>query len=419
VRRRWLDRDLSARAFALGLLAIVAVGIAARVLYVEHVTDTYGFDARWYYLQAGSIGDGDGFLDPTARLTTGDTIATAAHPPAYPTLLAAEYKFGAQDIETFQLLGALVGAATIALTGLFGSTIGGRTVGLVAAGIVALDPMLIAADGSLMSENLYVLLVIAAMLCALRAVRDGGWGWWIGLGGLLGVSLLTRGDALAFVLVLMMLVFLVARKQWARAVAAMSVAALLVVPWVVRNAREVGEATLATSSSATAAAGANCAATYSGDAIGLWDHACTHEERRATQDEAEWSAGLRRDAREYATGHITRLPIVAVARLARSTGIWAPRGQATFEAVETRAAGWQFFALITQLLLLGAGIFGIVRGAIDRAARWILAAPVVAGFLVVVAGYANSRFLVLAAPALALGAALAVTWNPSRATVSS
>src|SRR4029079_4766449 len=98
-------------------------------------------------------------------------------------------------ITRFEQLGALTGAAAIALTAILGLMIAGPEIGLVAGAIVALDPMLIASDSSLMSETLYVVLVLVAMLLAVRAVRSRAWGWWLALGLALGAAVLTRQDA--------------------------------------------------------------------------------------------------------------------------------------------------------------------------------------------------------------------------------
>ena len=204
MRRRRLDVDLNTRTFVLALLALVVLGAGLRVFYVHNVLthDRLGADSTWYYLQAGAIHDGDGFVDPAELIRHGDKVATAFHPPAYPVLLAVEYTFGARSITSFQDLGALAGAATIALTGVLGLMIGGRRVGLIAAAIVALDPMLIAADGSLMSESLYVLLIVAALVVAVLAVRSRSLWWWGLLGALLGLGVLTRQDAAVFALLL-------------------------------------------------------------------------------------------------------------------------------------------------------------------------------------------------------------------------
>ena len=61
---------------------------------------------------------------------------------------------------------------TVALTGLIGRRIAGPRVGLLAAALAAISPILIAADGSMMAETVFVPLALGTMLLALHAARE-------------------------------------------------------------------------------------------------------------------------------------------------------------------------------------------------------------------------------------------------------
>src|SRR5215471_8628520 len=128
---------------------------------------------------------------------------------------------------------------TIALTGVLGLLLGGRRVGLVAAAIAAFNPMLIAADGSLMSESLYVLLAVGALVVAVLAVRSRSVWWWLLLGVLLGLAVLTRQDAVVFaVLLVVPLAWMLAaspRDRVVRGLVALLAVCLVIGPWVLRN----------------------------------------------------------------------------------------------------------------------------------------------------------------------------------------
>jgi len=406
---------VSVRRFALALCAIVLAGVGVRLFYVQAIVHDgeYGLDSTWYFLQSGNIEDNAGYVDPASLIQDGVSVPTAAHPPAYPALLAVERVVtGADDMDTLRVIGALTGAVTIALTGLLGAAVGGRTVGLIAAAIVAVDPRLVAVDGSLMTEALFVPIVVASLWCALRVARGGYWGWWLGLGALLGAGILTRPDAfLLAAFVLVPLVFRAAASRRDRitgfAVAGVAIA-VIVAPWVARNAVQVGDPTIATTSGATALAGANCESTYYGDLMGAWDYDCIRPYRRGVDDEAEWSATIRADATSYARAHVTRLPAVGAVRVARSLGLYAPRQEAELEAIESRSYSWQLFAFATSLVLLVAGGYGIWRRAGGGLTRWLLAAPLVAGFAIMAASHANTRLLAFGIPSLAVGAACAV-----------
>ena len=96
---------------------------------------------------------------------------TAYWPPLYPGYLAGGQELFGDSVRTSQLLGAATGRRHRPLTGLLGRAIAGPAVGLLAALLVALCPSLIAADGSLMAETLYVPLVVLALLLAQRRAR--------------------------------------------------------------------------------------------------------------------------------------------------------------------------------------------------------------------------------------------------------
>ncbi len=296
------------------------------------------------------------------------------------------------------------------LVGWLAYAVGGVRAAYVAAAITAANPALIAADGSLMSETLFVPLTVAAILVTVYAARRRTWWLWLGLGLLLGLATLARQDGLVLALVLVVpLVFLVAgdgRARTARLFAVLAGIVVVVGPWVVRNDVRMGVPTITTASAATALAGANCDETYHGREIGLWDYRCTRGERRAFESEKEYSSHLQRDTGEYVLGHLSTVPKVLVARFVRGLGLWAPRQQATQEEIETRVWGVLLVTYFVSFVLLAVGGFGIVRRSPDAVTRWILAAPVATSLLLIVVGHANTRFRAIAEPELAVGVGL-------------
>src|SRR5207244_8269490 len=98
--------------------------------------------------------------------------------------------------------------------GLIARRLGGPRAGLIAAGIAAVYPVLVAADGAMMSETLYGLLIAAALLTALRLLdRQPGPPLAAALGALIGLATLTRAEAL---LLLPLLAWPVAARAQAR-----------------------------------------------------------------------------------------------------------------------------------------------------------------------------------------------------------
>ncbi len=401
---------------------VAALGAAARAVYVLVVARDLelGADATWYLLVGGAIREGHGFVDPETLFTTGETVATANFPPLYPAVLALlQTLFGTSETVA-QLSGAVLGAITVVVAAALGRRLFGDRVGLAAAMLVAASPMLIAADGSLMSEALYVPLVTTAVLAALVAGWEGNWWAWVGLGVSIGLAALTRSEAL------MLLVFLVLPILWwsptvlrARltgVVGAGLVALLVMTPWLVRNNSAVGEPTISNVSPATALAGSNCDLTWSGDSLGSWEYECTRPQDRTRLGEAEWSSGLRSEAVDYIRDNARRLPLVLAARELRVWGLWDPVDLVERDAQETRSEWFQWTVRATAVLTLAAGAAGLwmARGRGRKVV--VLLGPVVMVATTALLSHGNPRFRTVAEPELLVAAAFLVValWDRRR-----
>ena len=198
---RGVRQLLGQRSFGFWLGAIVAVGVLLRVLYTVLLAPwppPVGDDAWFYHFEAILVAHGRGFINVDYALL-GVTRPSAAHPPLYSLVLAALAKLGGTSQETQRLAGTFFGAGTILTLGLLGRRLAGTRVGLIAAGIAAVYPILITADGALLSESLYGLLVALCLLTAYRLMDPPSAGQAASLGALLGLTILTRGEALLLV----------------------------------------------------------------------------------------------------------------------------------------------------------------------------------------------------------------------------
>ncbi len=401
------------RAFGVRLALVVGAAAILRVAYdlvvLRHLH--LGIDSTWYFLEGGVIRQDHAYADPAVFATS--RAATAAWPPVYPAFLALGRVFAGDSIRAAQLSGVVTGSATVALTGLVGRRIAGAGVGLLAAALAALSPLLVAADGSLMSETLFVPLALATLLCALAAARAQRVWLWIAAGAFAGLAALTRAEGLLLVpFVVLPVAWRALRDSVPRVLLATAVAGatlvVVIAPWIARNAQRVDEPTIANVSSTTAIAGANCRQTYGGDALGSWDFACIRNERRAVLSEAKWTSEIRRAGLRYARGHASRLPVVGAARVARLWGMWDPRDQVDRERLETRSRNWQYLVAATGIVTLAFGIVGFVL--LGRAGRPIggLVGLVAMVVVVALATYGNTRFRATAEPALLIGVAAAL-----------
>jgi 4-amino-4-deoxy-L-arabinose transferase-like glycosyltransferase len=408
----------SRRTFGIALGIVVLVGILVRVAYIRVVgphTRLWN-DSGWYFSQASNILHGRGYLDVGRQFAYqySDPSATrlvpgAFWPPGYPVFLAGvEWLFGPSWYAT-RMAGVATGGATVLLVGLLGRAIAGRAVGVVAALLVALSPLMLATDGSLMSETLYVPLVLLALLIANQARNRAALWWWALLGVLVGIATLTRQDALLLVPCAVIPAALLSRASACTIATRIAVSVIVtgaaVAPWIARNAIVLGDATITTGSQATAIGGANCAVTYHGPAIGFWDGACAGVPQYLETNEVEFSRRARRRGISYAEHHVTRLPVVATARFARVWGLWNPADQALRERMETRNRTWQELMWPVSIVTLVLGLLGFRVLARDKRPIAMLIAPMAMTTIVAVATYGNTRFRAPAECALAIGAA--------------
>ncbi len=412
-----MDERVNRTTFGVVLGVVVLVGAIIRAVYIERLAPSQHIfpDSFWYFAQARNLRAGHGYIDIARQLGVfnghpdiAGERATAYWPPLFPIALAGWQSIFGDSIRASQLMGVATGAATIVLAGLLGRAVVNRAVGLVAAVLVAVSPFIIAVDGSLMSETLYLPLVLLTLLFAQRARDHPQWWSWALLGGSIGLASLARGDALFLVVVVMIPVAFLARPSWQQFVVRVGVIAVGVVvsPWVIRNAIEVGEPTLSTVSASAVIAVANCDATYSGRLLGSWSYPCMEPELGFRMSETKYAAHVRSKGIDYALAHVSRWPIVGVARLGRVWGIWNPGEITKAEARETRNLTWQRIAWPISLATLVVGVAGFWMLRRNRVRVAVLVAPIVMTSVIALVTYGNSRFRTASEPVLLIGVAV-------------
>jgi 4-amino-4-deoxy-L-arabinose transferase-like glycosyltransferase len=324
------------RTFAWRLGLIAAGGLALRVAYVLLVAQdvTGSGDYRFYHSTANFLAEGDGLIDPVRYAESGGQVAepTAGHPPLWPLLLSVASLAGGTSEVWHKLVGCLVGAMVIVAIGLLARRMGGPRLGLLAAGLAAVYPVLIAADGSLMSESLYGLFIVLALIASHAFLERPRPALALVLGALIGLAALTRSEALLLLPLLAAPLTLTRSEPFARRVGRLALvcAATLVVllPWTVRNVSVLDRFVLISTNDGSLLAGANCPSTYDGPEIGSWSFECIS--LRPGEGDAERGARLRREGLEYAREHAERLPLVVPVRMLRTWDLYKPRDQIRF-----------------------------------------------------------------------------------------
>ena len=400
--------------FGKRLLLILAGGLALRLVYTiavagnEYSPGPAG-DFFFFHEIANLLADGEGFVAPFLVEHTGEVEPTAEHPPLWPLLLAAASEVGGNGLLAHRLVGVPVGVATVAVLALIGRRLGGDRAGLTVAAIGAAHPLLIAADGSLMSETLYGFWVAAALLLTLRVLDQPTAARTAALGLAIGLATLTRGEGL------LLLVLLVAPVAWRAgtgnsqrlvlAGTALATAALVIAPWSIRNATTFDRPVLVSTNDGTVLTGANCHDTYHGPELGFWRTACRSPLREG-EDEAEQSAIWRREGLEYARDHAGRLVVVVPVRVLRTWNLWKPKQ--LVEQAEGRNRTVEALGAAVYFVLLPLAVYGAIALRRGRAPLWVLLVPPLMVTFVSVTAYGYTRFRHTADLAIVVLAGLAL-----------
>lgn len=399
--------------------AAAVVGLIARVYYVLGVVRgriALSGDAETYHLLGDRLAAGRGYVRPRESLWLGLDIPTAEFPPAYPLLLGALDFVGVDSVTGQRLFGALVGVVTIIVIGLLGSAVAGRTVGVVAAFIAALYPQLITFDGTLMSEGLFAALVALTLLGVVRAMDPAEAAptkWWVLASVSTGIGILTRTEALLLLpLVLIPGTFFAADRAgglaaWTRRVLLVCAGSVITLSlWTIRNARALGRFQPFTNNSGTALSGSNCDAVYEGTQIGGWRFDCVPHYESSVTAESDFADEARQAGVQYITAHLSDLPRVVAARLARTFGLWDIRTSLFYESFEGRDYDWLWAGWVAWLLIAGLAAIGVVTLRSRDVRIWPLLMPLATVALMTAITYGNQRFRVTAEPGIVVLAAV-------------
>lgn len=401
--------------FRLSLAAVTLLALAVRLLaaYSNRDYPVIG-DALTYHAEAGFLADGEGFR----RLF--EDVPTAEHPPGHIVLLAGFDLVGVGSLPGQKYLLGVVGSVTVLLAGLLGRRVGGERVGLIAAALAAIYPMLWLADAALMSETTSTLLFVLCGLVAFRLADHPGPGAAALLGGVIALAALARGEAIVLgVLLAAPLLWRGGQGSMRRRVtlgaACLAAAALVLAPWAIRNVTTFERPVLLSTNGDSVFAGANCESTYFGEIVGSWDFRCFGGP--VTGDEAQAALQYRERGFDYASEHKGRIPAVVAARLGRMLDLYRPWGQgAFFASQEGRQVRFHRLGLVMYWLLIPAAVLGVVL--LRRRDRWVellvLLAPFVLVVLVGAAVYGNTRFRTSAEPSLVILAAVALELGLAR-----
>jgi len=189
-------------------------------------------DSRGYTLLARRLAAGQGFTRPAER--DGAPRPEIFRTPGYPVFLLLATAGGELGPAAATGVQVLLDVGLVTLTFLLGRELLGRRVGLLAAALQAVAPVAVAASCRVLSDSLYALLLTAAVLLLVRAVRDGRWRAVLAAGLVLAAACYVRPVGLSAVACgAGVLAF--RRGGLRQAAALVGIVAACVAPWVLRN----------------------------------------------------------------------------------------------------------------------------------------------------------------------------------------
>jgi 4-amino-4-deoxy-L-arabinose transferase-like glycosyltransferase len=422
---------MTRRHFGLVLVAILLVALVARLVVVSASEDFRPRgDATDYKRHAQSIADGTGY--PPSDIA-GEGGPSAFRPPLYPYFLAGAYELTGGGPTEARYAQAGVGAATVALVAVVAWQLWGVAVALTAAGLAALYPPLLLVDTSLLSETLFLPLVLGALAAVLWARRsEHRVRWALLAGALTGLATLTRGNAPVLLLPLAIGLWgerpRLSRAALGPPLAMLAAFALAVAPWTLRN-WVVMDAFVPVSTLAgyTLAGTYNDAARMASEFPAAWrptvpeDSSYARLLARPDLNEVELERELRAEVLEYVRdhpGYVAEVGFWNTVRLLQLDGREYARIGTTEAGFSTRFADAATYSWWAVLVLSLAGVFTV---AARRAPVFVWLVPLVLASVVFVAAPIRMRapleafFVMLAALALITARERLVEWGRIRA----
>src|SRR5262249_4936009 len=246
----------------------------------------------------GSLAGGDGTALKTMALTVlhGQSAHSgegyAFRPPGFPLLMAQVYRFGESDRNIF-VLQSIIGALS-ALTLYLLLIRYSFAAAVSSALILTFHPLMLLFTKQLLTENLYILLLILIAYFSLRTVENRLWSF--AVGGTWGVLILTRSESVFTVLPMIAAACIISQRQRLfKFVIPLMIAALIVSPWIYRNYMLLGRVTLNT------AAGMNLYMSFNPKATGGFYY--PDEPEGLPNGEAERSQFYAKKAFEFIKDH--------------------------------------------------------------------------------------------------------------------
>lgn len=406
----WLMKP-SRRGFLLGLLLLsfglrVGAVLALRDVHVMHAKTTAGADAIEFDQLARRLEAGQGY-------TYDNGAPTAFRAPGFPMALALVYAVNQSYLAGY-LFQCVIGALGVGFAYLMAREVMGEWAARVAGLIAAFYFGHLYLSTVFLSEALFAATITSACWLYLIWLRTSRWPLLLVSALLLGFAVLVRPVAELVICILGIL--LLTRRQYGAALAFVVIAAAPVVPWLMRNHSVWGHYVMTTNGGATLYGGNNDLVSTDPDLLGGWVSTTRLPGRNLVDaapneyahDRVEWELG-----RRWMTEHADRLPLLWVEKFVR---LWAP----DISSGNKKALLLSVISYVPVLLLMLVACPVLWRRENLRNERWfVVHASSLATIAVALLFWGSPRFRDANAPMLSCYAAVGVsvivkrTWRPS------
>jgi 4-amino-4-deoxy-L-arabinose transferase-like glycosyltransferase len=393
--------------------AVFALALGTRLAYLLLVDEPIRYTDQYFYLFGGLRLAGDPhplhliFTSDEWRLWGGRwTIA-----PLYYLFVAAVLRATGSSLFALQAVQCLLGALTAVAVGALGREAGGAR-GAWAGAVYAVYWPAIEMTQRVLTENLHVPILIAALVLVARAARRGAAGEAAAGGAVLALSALARSVSSSFVPIAAWIVRRPpdARGRWKPSLALLAAAAAVILPWSARNL--LGTGSLAPIESLWA---------YNILRDNAFQHLPKYQEEFFFQGKKPSEAA--RIAPRFLAREIASNPWGLVEKIEANFGkVARAEGLHMWLDVEREAPPWLLFASVAAddlVLFVAAPLFGVfaLAGAPGGARRTIVLWTAYYVFMVAVVFHVETRYRSALVPVVLAGAAgglAAAAWTPTR-----
>ncbi len=234
----------SARALST-ILVVAALSRFGFGVYVVGLSAATKGDETDYHAIATHLVDGRGFVST-------EETATARRPPAYPVFLSLLYRVSGVSPAAGRVAQIILGVIVVWLTVRVARAWFGASASVWAGWFAALNPFLIFVSGYLLTENIYLVFLLGATVLAATPSRfcQSSLARAALMGVLLALAALARPSGLPMLEWMLAAALLFGAAPWRQRLGRVALAAvcfaIVMLPWLARNARVVGAPVLTT-----------------------------------------------------------------------------------------------------------------------------------------------------------------------------